>query len=264
MHGGLVILLQQIINHAFTSTAIDYTIAEYLLRNLYDEHLTISKIAEACHISKASVTRFAQNNGYKGFNELKVDYDNIRFERDELKLDLRAAKKADNPYNQTQILQQEFDQMIKDLNTFNQNFDFDQVEKLSQLIYEANDVYIISTLIPEKLSQILQGTLLNSEKLVFCYPSINQQYTITQKIEKDDLALFVSLEGSYITQRDMTLSVTNAGATSALITQNPEMKLSSVFDHIITLGTHDEERSGKYKLLMFIEYFSHFYMRHYS
>ena len=80
-------------------------------------------------------------------------------------------------------------------------------------------------------------------------------------ISKDDLALFVSLEGSHISQREMTLSITDTGATSVLITQNPDMKLNSVFDHILSLGDHDIERSGKYKLLMFIEYFSHFYMR---
>lgn len=260
MNGGLVIILQQIINDATTSTNIDYVIAEYILRNLYSDNLTISKIATDCHISKASVTRFAQSIGYNGFSDFKNDYELIKYERDELILDFKAQIKL----NDTTELQNEFEQVTKDFETFSHQINFDSIEKLCDLIYEANDIYIIATLIPENLSQILQTTLLNSGKFVHSFPSIKQQYTISERITQNDLALFVSLEGSHITQRELTLSITDTGATSVLLTQNPEMKLSSVFDHIITLGEHDLERSGKYKLLMFIEYFSHFYLRKYS
>jgi DNA-binding MurR/RpiR family transcriptional regulator len=264
MNGGLIITLQQIINHVQTTTGFDYVIADYLLRNLDSDNLSISKVAEDCHISKASVTRFAQSLGYEGFSELKRDFEIIQYEREELKLDYRAKQKPSTSGNLALDLQDEFAQVTKDFHEFSQQIDFEAIETLCDLIYNANDVYIISTLIPEKLSQVLQTTLLNSGKVAYSFPSINQQYNIPNMITKDDLALFVSLEGSHISQREMTLSITNTGATSALITQNPDMKLNSVFDHIHSLGDHDIERSGKYKLLMFIEYFSHFYMRKYA
>lgn len=264
MNGGLIIILQQIINNVTTSTDIDYVIAEYILRNLYSSHLTITKIAEDCHISKASVTRFAQSLGYNGFSDLKQDYEIIKYERDELKLDYKAQKKSSGTYNLTTELQSEFEQVTEDFKIFAQQINFEAIEKLCDLIYEAQDIYMIATLIPENLSQILQTTLLNSGKFVHSFSSIKQQYTISEKITQNDLALFVSLEGSHISQRELTLSITNTDATSVLLTQNPEMKLNSVFDHVITLGKHDLERSGKYKLLIFIEYFSHFYLRKYS
>jgi len=264
MNGGLIIVLQQIVNHVNTTTGFDYVIAEYLLRNLDNDNLSITQVAADCHISKASVTRFAQSLGYDGFSDLKRDFEIIQYERDELKLDFRAKSRSNKSNNLTAELQNEFTQVVEDFQNFSQQIDFKSIENLCDLIYEANDVYIISTLIPEKLSQILQTTLLNSGKLAHAFPSTNQQYNIPNMISKDDLALFISLEGSHISQREITLSITNTGATSALITQNPEMKLNSVFDHIISLVNHDIERSGKYKMLMFIEYFSHFYMRKYS
>lgn len=100
--------------------------------------------------------------------------------------------------------------------------------------------------------------------MAYSFPSIRQQNQIPEKISDKDLALFVSLEGSHVAKREITLPITNSGATTVLLTQNPEMKLNSFFNHIISIGDHNIERSGKYKLLLFIEYFSHFYMKDYS
>src|SRR5699024_7912117 len=251
--------------HVHTTTGFDYVIAKYLLRNLDSDNLSISKVAEDCHISKASVTRFAQSIGYEGFSDLKRDFEIIQYERDELKLDFRAKSRSRKSSSLTRELQNEFTEVVKDFQKFSQQIDFDSIETLCNLIYNAHDVYIISTLIPENLSQILQTTLLNSGKVTHSFPSINQQYNnIPNMISKDDLPLFLFLEVSHITQREMILSNTYTCSTSVLILQNPDMKFNSVFDHILSLGDHDIERSGKYKLLMFIEYFSHFYMRKYS
>jgi len=264
MNGSLFIILQQIINQATTNSDIESVIAEYILRNLDSDNLTISQIANDCHISKASVTRFAQNIGYTGFGALKEDFDMIKYEREELKLDVKAKQKENDPSNETKALQAEFHEVVRDFETFSQAIDFEMIEKLCDLIHEADDIYIIATLIPENLSKILQTTLLHAGKFVYLYPSNNQQYEIADKMKPDDLALFVSLEGSHIMNRELTLSITNTGAKNVLLTQNPDMKLSAVFDYIIALGEHDIERSGKYKLLLFIEYFSHFYLKKYN
>lgn len=264
MSGGLIISLQQIINNSHMQSDIDYKISEYLLKNLKNKDLTITEISNHCHVSKASVTRFAQNIGYDGFNGLKSDLEIVSFERDELKLDFKATSSQNNEHKLTHELKEEFKQVALDLNKFNEEIDFKLIHKLCELIDDSNDVYIISTLIPEKLSQALQFTLLNSGKMAYSFPSIRQQNQIPEKITKKDLALFVSLEGSHVAKREITLPITNSGATTVLLTQNPEMKLNSFFDHIISLGDHNIERSGKYKLLLFIEYFSHFYMKNYS
>lgn len=260
MNGGLLIVLQQIINQATASSEINYVLADYLLRNSDDDSLSISRVADETHISKASVSRFAQSLGYDGFSELKRDLELVKFERDELILDFKATKNLNKSNQQTKELQTEFDIVTDDLKNYSQQINYDEIQKLCELIYNSKDIYIISTLIPNNLGNILQTTLLNAGKVTYSFPSIKQQLNIINQISKDDLALFISLEGSHISQREMTLSITNSGATTVLITQNPEMKLSSLFDYIFSLGEHDIERTGKYKLLMFIEYFSHFYL----
>lgn len=264
MSGGLITSLQQIINNSHMQSDIDYEISVYILKNLHKDTLTISDIAKNCHVSKASVTRFAQNIGYDGFNSLKSDFDIVNFERDELKIDFKAKSTQDNDHKLTHELKKEFEQVALDLNKFNEEIDFNIIHKLCELISKADNVYIISNMIPEKLSQTLQFTLLNSGKMAYSFPSIRQQNKISDNITDKDLALFVSLEGSHVAKREVTLPITTSSATTVLLTQNPDMKLGSFFDHIISIGDHNIERSGKYKLLMFIEYFSHFYMKNYS
>lgn len=264
--GNLVIVLQQILNQHSKESDIDYLIAEYLLRNLYRTDLTIGTISEECHISKASVTRFSQNIGYEGFSELKKDYDLVTLGRDEMKIDLIALNNDEDASVEakTAKLQNEFDQVGKDIVQFNTEINLKQIEELCGLIHASNDVHIFSTLIPGDIGNILQNMLLNAGKFVECYPSVQDQYEASQRMAKNDLALFISLEGSHVMKRELTLSVTSSEATSVLITQNPEMKLGSLFDRIVPLGEHSLERSGKYKLLMFVEYLAHFYFNKYG
>lgn len=108
MSGGLIISLQQIINNSHIQSDIDYKISEYLLKNLKNNDLTITEISKYCHVSKASVTRFAQNIGYDGFNGLKSDLEIVPFERDELKLDFKAKTNQDNEHKLTHELKKEF------------------------------------------------------------------------------------------------------------------------------------------------------------
>lgn len=266
--GNLILVLQQIINQGHDESNLDHLIAEYLLRNLYRDDLTISTISTECHISKASVTRFSQSLGYQGFSDLKNAYELIELGKDEMKIDLIALNKntEKNPLikKRTNSLQKEFDQVGKDIDQFNQEIDLEQIEKLCDLIHEVDEVHIYATLIPGSLGNTLQNMLLNAGKFATCYPTTHQQYEDSQRLKENDVALFISLEGSHVMTRELTMSIINSKATTVLITQNPEMKLGSLFDQIIQLGDHNLERSGKYKLLIFIEYLTHFYFNKYG
>lgn len=265
LNGALVTTLQQLINQSSKASDIDRTIARYLLKNLYCDNITANKIADECHTSSASVTRFAQNLGYEGFSELKKDFDLMKFEFHEMKIDVKAFHKEEDHQNRnlTKLFDEEMLEASKDIEDYINNLDTEIIEKLCELIHEAKHITIYSTLIPGNLSQVLQNMLLTAGKYVECFPSIKQQYEASQKLKEGDLAIFVSLEGSHVMNKELTFSITESNASSVLITHNPEMKLASMFDHIVPLGKHASERSGKYKLLMFIEYLAHFYFNKY-
>ena len=262
MSAGLILTLQNIINQSPTYTEIDIVIARYLLNHLYKENLSINDIATECHISKASVTRFSQNLGYAGFNDLKKDYHLTYIELDEMKIDLNAITNKQVSPLQKNILS-EFQNSVNDLAAYAEKLDLKEFENLSELIHDASNVHLYATLIPGNMAEILQHMLLTAGKFVEYYPQLNNQLIAADNLKENDLAIFISLEGSYVMQKDLTLKITRSKATTVLLTHNPEMKLSTVFDHVIHLGDHGAERGGKYKLLMFIEFLAHCYFNKY-
>ncbi|NRR75229.1 MurR/RpiR family transcriptional regulator [Tetragenococcus halophilus] len=256
MSGGLILSLQDILNHYQTKDT-EYLIAQYLLKNLYQKTITITDIAKSCHLSEASVTRFAKKLGYTGFTEFKKDYFLIQLEENELELDLLARNEKQST---SQLLLNELQTVGQEFHAFIDNFDSKQVEKVSNKIHECRRVYLFSTLIPGNITMVLQTILLNCGKEAI-YPVDNRkQHEIIPQLEKNDLAIVVSLEGSLVMQKDLTLSIINSKYSNILITQNSHMKLSSLFDTVVTLGDHDLERTGKYKLLAFVELLGNYYI----
>lgn len=253
MSGGLILSFQDILNHYQTEDT-EYIISQYLLNHLYRKSLTITDIAKSCHLSEASVTRFAKKLGYEGFSEFKKDYFLMQLEENEMELDL-LAKKEKQP-----LMISELQTVSEELTNFVRQFDTKHLEEVSHKIQKSQRIYLFSTLIPGNLSMILQTILLNCGKEAV-YPVDNRkQHEIIPYLKANDLAIIISLEGSLVMQKDLTLSIINSKADNLLITQNPHMKLSSLFETVISLGEHDLERTGKYKLLAFIELLGNQYM----
>lgn len=256
MSGGLILSIQDILNHYQTNDT-EYIIAQYLLNNLYRQSITITDIAKACHLSEASVTRFSKKLGYEGFSEFKKDYFLMQLEENEMELDL-LARKEKQPINK--LLLAELQTVSDEFNTFINHFGPKQLETISKKIQESQRIYLFSTLIPGNITMILQTVLLNCGKEAVYPVDGRKQHEIIPYLKKDDLVIVVSLEGSLVMQKDLTLSIINSKASNVLITQNPHMKLSSLFDTVVSLGSHDLERTGKYKLLAFVELLGNHYM----
>lgn len=262
VYGGLITKLQYLINQSPNDSNTDTVIARYLLHHLYKDDFSLSTIADEGHISKASITRFSKNLGYAGFHDLKKDYDLTKIERKEMQIDLIATKNTQQAKKQNEI-EKEFESVINDLNDYRINLNTEMIDQLCEFIYKADKVHLYATLVPGNLAEILQHMLLSAGKFVEYYPQATSQLEASKNLKENDLAVFISLEGSYVMQKDLTLTITGSGAKSVLITQNPEMKLASIFDEIIPLGLHGIERSGKYKLMMLIELLGHRYFLKY-
>lgn len=121
------------------------------------------------------------------------------------------------------------------------------------MIFNANRVFIFATHIPGDLANILQRALLTSGKYVEFYTRKEHQIEIVKQVQKDDLCIFISLEGTLLMEKAITIPAIISLAKNVLITQNSQIKFSQQFSDIIVLGNHDEESLGKYKLLFFID-----------
>lgn len=78
----ITIYLFQVLNKEKKGSS-DYVIAEYLIHHLSESaNITTDSLAEACHVSKASISRFCRNIGLNDFFELRYLLSNYYVEID--------------------------------------------------------------------------------------------------------------------------------------------------------------------------------------
>lgn len=244
---GFIYKLQNIINTSPENDNTDINIARCLLKNVnkIKKKTSLQDIADLCYTSQSSISRFSQRLGYANFNDFKSDCLGIQEELHEMIIDNRAMSIIDfDGYVQTITYSL--------LKTRNKPI-FQQISQLCDYIYEAKRVFIFATHIPGDIACILQRGLLTSGKFVEFYPSKEHQIEVVKQVSSDDLCLFISMEGTLLMEKAITIPAIISLAKNVLITQNVHNKFAEQFTQIIGLGEHDGESLGKYKLLLFID-----------
>lgn len=258
MKYDLLLRLQRFNNHYLDQDDIDTRILKFLMNHMSLPKITLGQIAEECYTSKASVHRFIKKLGYSSFSEFQISYYNIPTTKREAKIDAQVVSKGNNS-NDNEFIRHRFDLILNDLNSYREEINLSQIEYVADLIHRHKQVHIYSTMIPGNMAEILQFQLLAAEKHIEYFPLFEDQLKMAEMLDGNSLAIFISLEGSYISNKELTLKVIASDAYRLLITQNPNMKFSNLFDTVIPLGSHHHEVSGKYKLLIFIEFLIHKY-----
>lgn len=252
---GLIYKLQNVMNRTNEKQDTSVIIANYLLQNLDKrESFSIKTIANDCNVSPASITRFAKELSYNGFVDLKTGLLETPLERIEMAIDIEAKFAASQPsfnaYTHDLI-----DRVSASLQSFGDSdeLSYANLKEISELIRSKKRVVFFATQAPSNLLLQLQHQLLTFEKFSQFFPLHKDQLEAAKNLTKDDLVIFISINGSYVMQKDITFNILNSEATSILLTQNGHLKLSAGFDRIILLGENEDEITGKYKLMIYFE-----------
>lgn len=245
---GFIYKLQGIVSSRNTNN-LDAFIARSLLMNINNikPNITISELATLCYTSDSSLSRLAIKLGYQNFNELKQDILNMNDEFNDLLIDnsflntMSGSTYAENIFS-----------AIKSINHINLIKDIDY---LCQQILAAKNVYFFATHIPGDMTKMIQRALIASGKYVEFYSDREMQFSLAKTTQSNDLCIFISLEGTLVSEKNITIPIVSSGASTVLITQIADMKFSSYFDYIISLGERNKDFTGKFKLLYFIDCF---------
>lgn len=254
---GFIHKLQNIINTTPLDDDLDVNIARSLLKNMnqFKKSTSLQEIAHMCYTSQSSVSRFVQRLDYDNFNDFKSDFLETQSEFQEMMIDNNANEELD------------FSKYVEEINQslllMQRTFSMSQVDQLCKNIKEAKRIYIFATHIPGNIALILQHAILTTGKFVEFYPRKEQQIRIANQVKPEDLCIFISLEGTLVMEKLITLPVIISQAKTVLITQNIHIKFSERFTHVIGLGEHDREQLGKYKLLIFIDCLINHYYHNY-
>lgn len=169
----------------------DIIIAEYILRNTYElPNKSIYEVADACHTSPATITRFCKRFDDISFKELK-EYARtfIEFNHTELNLD----KMKDNFYPER--LNEYFNDLTNSLEQTKELLKSKNLMGVIKRIYEAEKLAFFGVTFSHLLARNAQFKFIRLGKYVTAYSNHENQITDALSLRKGDFALIISFSG---------------------------------------------------------------------
>lgn len=239
----------------------NYDIAQGLLRNYTRlSSMSLRQMADACFVSKASLSRFCRYLGFTDFAEFKgaVDGANHRvtddYSRqfyDELMGDRESA------------LQTYRTKVVDVLGTTLREEDLSVIDEVMDALDGANRIAYFSHHFLWHIGRYLQGRLLPLGRYLELYQSYAHQEEMASLLGKGDLAFICTLNGSFFSNySDLAAKVLQSGATVVVLTQNRYAMLVNRADYVLLCGASNECDVGKYAALLTIDNLILSYMRH--
>lgn len=250
-------LIKQIAAYTkFTTT--EQTIAEYILANTSSmENISIQELAKRTFTSNASIIRFAQKMGFRGFKEFKIQLlksieqldgpqkdinPNIPFEdhsplmkisEDMMHLTQQAIKETYQLLNEAQLME-----MTKHLYNAKRIF-----------LFAAGDSQIRAESFQNKLWKINKYAILAKEREEWALNAAN--------LLRDDCAFFISYDAKAMNDLVAARLIKERGIPILLLTSYPDSELGKLADVIITvsrLETKETEKISTYSSQAAFEY----------
>lgn len=167
----------------------DAIITAYLFQHMHDSDISISAIAEDCHVGLATVSRYVRNLGFESFYELRES--------------MRQAGES------VEIIPQEDDPVETVIGSYDMavrhclhTLDLEAVEKLCDDIHQVQKIYIFGLLKGESAALCLSADLLALGKDVCTAVSYSDQMKYIREADPKDLIVLFSATCSYFEYAD--------------------------------------------------------------
>lgn len=170
-------------------TSSNYIIAKYLISHVDDvNHITTQSIAEDCHVSKATISRFCRNIGLEDFMELKML----------LRAYYPDLEKKFYFERNTQNYVEDYIQNIENkIHTFQQQIDRNVLDSLIDDIYHYETVILMGHMQSANITFSLQQDLRPLNKFVECCHDFTEQKNTLIHSQENVLIIVFSATGSF-------------------------------------------------------------------
>lgn len=183
----LTILLDILIQEKSDSS--NYIIAKYLINNIATAHtLSTTSLANACHVSKATISRFCRKIGLEDFMELKML---LRAYYPDLDRKFYYTRKTDD------IIHDYFLDIHQKVYQLQQTIDIQLLKKLVKDIYSFQKVILMGHMQSANIAFSLQQDLRPLNKLVECSHDMIEQKQLLINSTPDTLIIAFSATGSF-------------------------------------------------------------------
>lgn len=238
----------------------NYDIAQGLLRNYTRlSSMSLRQMADACFVSKASLSRFCRYLGFEDFAEFKgaVNGANHRVTDDYSRQFYEEIMS-----NRESALRTYRSKVVDVLDTTLREEDLSVIDEVMDALDGANRIAYFSHHFLWHIGRYLQGRLLPMGRYLELYQSYAHQEEMASSLGKGDLAFICSLNGSYFSNySELAGKVFQSGATVVVLTQNRYAMMVNRADYVLLCGTSNENDVGKYAALLTIDQLVLSYLR---
>lgn len=217
MKGRLGIRIWEILNRESPNSII-YQIAQNILENIFDiQDTSSSGLAKVCHVSKASISRFVKELGYKDFYDFRIDLTKYT-------VDMRKTS-AYEGYDHLGMMEDFLENCKKYIDMLKENVNEIELIELAHSIARHSQVYIMGHLHSGGTAANLQYNLFEMKKAAMAITELNQQKEIFRHLTGREMIIVFSASGSFFSDcfENGKMPEVPKGVLVYLITCNPKI-----------------------------------------
>lgn len=256
---GKVVELQDKLFEILRDSEVGTT--NWLLANAVLRHgnqlsaIPIQELAESCHVSEPTVSRFSKLLGFRSYIDLKKEAKKLGDQSDLHLFHMNKPSLALLKDRPQQFLESYCQQISENLLHAASSLDFNKIDAFLAELHQTKRVFIFGTSTSLMLAEILQSNLANYKKIVYAGFNQDQQLNHAQNLTKSDLAITISTYGNFLHQYPATAKmIADSECRNILITQNAGLQETYMFDDVIFLSNKNSTETGTYSMLLGIEY----------
>lgn len=237
-------LLKQIVNFEnFTTT--EQIIANYILENTsLMENISIQELAKRTFTSNASIIRFVQKLGIKGFKEFK-----IQLLKSLEQLDLEAAIDPNVPFEgNSSLMKISEDIMHLSQQAIKETYHLlneTQLMQMTKHLYHAKRLFLFASGDSQIRAESFQNKLWKINKYAILAKDREEWALNAANLLIDDCAFFISYDAKSANDLFAAQMLKERGVPILLLTSFPDSELGKLSDVIITVSRLETTKTEK-------------------
>lgn len=222
--------LQNFLEASTDHSTSDHTIAEYILRHVSEiPNMTIYELAEACHLSPATISRFCRRFESISFKELKEHTSEFN--------DFNRTEIHQGPESDMIVgLPDYFEQVKKSLAQTEKLLQEDILQQAAILMHDANKLSFFGVTFSNVVAKNAQIKFMRLGKHTASYSNHENQIIEANAMIPDDLAIVISSSGDTRFIVKLTKELSRNEVPILAITSNPSSYLGQHAKLIIQIS----------------------------
>lgn len=226
-----------------SSNKTEYSIIVELLNHSFRDPVPIEKMAEICHVSQATISRFVRSLGFKNYNDFSLNF----FKS----LEIAQITRAENYLNKnidyltTEIDQKTYSNLEATKNTLDKN----KLNNILDIIINSKNTIFLGS--PENICQFksLEKDLLSNFVPCFLFYESKAQREFSKLATEDTCAIFIVMHSSHLSiYEERIIELNKHNAKLVLFTQTSENEFHRYFNEVYTYGEEDGHNYGNFSL----------------